>query len=69
MEIDALTKRGRGYKGKEKNKNDGQKTSCFVCGRVGHMAKGCWSRKRARAVRCPTTRARKGKAKAKEKPV
>ena len=39
MEIDALTKKGKGYEGKWKNKTDGQKTSCFVCGRVGHMAK------------------------------
>ena len=44
MEIDALTKKGKGYKGKGKGKNktDGQKTSCFVCGRVGHMANYCF---------------------------
>ena len=32
MEVDALTKKGsKRYKGKEKSKTDGQKTSCFVC--------------------------------------
>ena len=35
----ALTKTGKGYTGKAKSKTDGQKTSCCVCGRVGHMAK------------------------------
>ena len=38
MEIDALTKKGKG-KSKGKSKTDASKTSCFVCGRVGHMAK------------------------------
>ena len=43
MEIDALTKKGKGYKGKgAPSKTDGQKTSHFVCGRLGHMAKDCW---------------------------
>ena len=34
MEIDALTKKGKG-KSRGKSKTDGSKTSCFVCGRVG----------------------------------
>ena len=42
MEIDALTKKGKSHKGKGKSKTDGQKSSCFVCGRVGHMTKDCW---------------------------
>ena len=67
MEIDALTKKGKG-KNKGKSKTDGSKTSCFVCGRGGHMAKDCWSRTQAREVH-PTARARKAKAKAKERAV
>ena len=42
MEIDALTKKDKGYKGNEKSKTDAQKTTCFVCGRVGHMSKESW---------------------------
>ena len=42
MEIDALTKKGKSHKGKGKSKTDGQKPSCFVWGRVGHMTKDCW---------------------------
>ena len=42
MEIDALTKKGKSHKGKGKGKTDGQKPSCFVCGRIGHMTKDCW---------------------------
>ena len=37
MEIDPLTKKSKGCKGKGKSKTNGQKTSCFVCGRVGHI--------------------------------
>ena len=37
----ALTKTGKGYKGEANGKNDGQKTTCCVCGRGGHMAKDC----------------------------
>ena len=41
MEIDAKTKKGTG-KSRANGKTDGSKTSCFVCGRVGHMTKDCW---------------------------
>ena len=39
MESDALTKKGKGYKGKGKSNTDGLKTVCFVCGGVGPTAK------------------------------
>ena len=41
-EIDALTNKDTRYKGNEKSKTDAQKTTCFVCGRVGHMSKESW---------------------------
>ena len=41
MEIDALTKEGKSHKGIGKSKTDGQKTSCLVCGPVGHTTKDC----------------------------
>ena len=41
MEVDALTKEGKSHKGIGKSKTDGQKTSCLVCGRVGHVTKDC----------------------------
>ena len=42
MEIDASTKNGKSHKGEGKSKTDGQKSSCFVRGRVGHGSKDCW---------------------------
>ena len=42
MEIDALTKKGKSHIGRGKSKTDRHKSSCFVCGRAGHMTKGCW---------------------------
>ena len=42
MEIDALTKKGKSHKGKGKSETDGQKSSCFLCGRTCHMSKDCW---------------------------
>ena len=41
MESDALTKKGKNHKGKGKSKTDGQRPSCLVCGRMGHMSKDC----------------------------
>ena len=44
MEVDALTKRGNGHNGHGKPTHgvDGQTTSCFTCGRAGHLSKACW---------------------------
>ena len=52
MEIDAFTKKGKGHTGKGESKTDVQKTTCFVCGRVGHMTKDC---------SVPNNRGQKGK--------
>ena len=42
MDIDALTIEGSNHKEKGKSKADRQKSSCFGCGRVGHMIKELW---------------------------
>ena len=63
MEIDALTKKGKG-KSKGKSKTDGSKTSCFVCGRVGHMAKDCWFKDTSKGS-APNNKGKKGKGKGK----
>ena len=65
MEIDALTKKGKG-KSKGKSKTDGSKTSCFVCGRVGHMAKDCWFKDTSKGS-APNNKGKKGKGKGKGK--
>ena len=65
MEIDALTKKGKG-KSKGKSKTDGSKTSCFVCGRVGHMAKDCWFKDTSKGC-TPNNKGKKGKGKGKGK--
>ena len=65
MEIDALTKKGKG-KSKGKSKTDGSKTSCFVCGRVGHMAKDCWFKDTSKGC-APNNKGKKGKSKGKGK--
>ena len=44
MEIDALTKKGKSHRGKGKSEAERQKSSCFGCGRVGHIIKDCWSK-------------------------
>ena len=67
MEIDPLTKQGKGYKGKGKRKTDGQKRR--VASRADVLdtwPKIAGSRKRASVVPYPTTRASKAMAKAKE---
>ena len=65
MEIDALTKKGKG-KSKGKSKTDGSKTNCFVCGRVGHMAKDCWFKDTSKGS-APNNKGKKGKGKGKGK--
>ena len=65
MEIDALTKKGKG-KNKGKSKTDGSKTSCFVCGRGGHMAKDCWFKDTSKGS-APNSKGKKGKGKGKGK--
>ena len=41
IEIDALTQKGKGHKGKGKHTTDGQKLSCSICGCVGHVSEDC----------------------------
>ena len=65
MEIDALTKKGKG-KSKGKSKTDGSKASCFVCGRGGHMAKDCWFKDTSKGS-APNSKGKKGKGKGKGK--
>ena len=65
MEIDALTKKGKG-KSKGKSKTDESKTSCFVCGRVGHMAKNCWLKDTSKGS-APNNKGKRGKGKNKGK--
>ena len=65
MEIDALTKKGKG-KSKGKSKTDTSKTSCFVCGRVGHMAKDCWFKDTSKGS-APNNKGKKGRGKGKGK--
>ena len=65
MEFDALTKKGKG-KNKGKSKTDGSKTSCFVCGRGGHMAKDCWFKDTSKGS-APNSKGKKGKGKGKGK--
>ena len=60
-EIDALTKKGKG-KSKGKHKTDGQKTSCSVCGLVGHMTKDCWFKDSSKG-NTPDNKGKKGKGK------
>ena len=62
MEIDALTKKGKNHKGKGKSKTDGQKPSCFECGRVGHMTKDCWFKDTSKGS-TPNSKGKKGKGK------
>ena len=67
MEIDALTKKGKGYRGKGKNKKPMDRRRLAWCADVlAAWPKIAGSRKRTRTV-YPTTRA--GKAKAKERTV
>ena len=66
MEIDPLTKKGKSHKGRGKNKTDGQETSCFVCGRVGHMTKDCWIKDTSKG-NSPNSKGKKGKGKSKGK--
>ena len=61
-----MTKKGKSHKGKGMCKTDGQKTSCFVCGRVGHMTKDRWFKDTSKGVP-PNTRGRKGKGNSKGK--
>ena len=71
MEIDALTKKGKSHKGKGKHKTDGQKTSCSVCGRVGHMPRDCSFKDTSKGV-TPNNRSKKkvkARAQAKERTV
>ena len=65
MEIDTLTKKGKG-KSKGKSKTDASKTSCFVRGRVGHMAKHCWFKDTSK-VSAPNNKGKKGEGKGKGK--
>ena len=67
MEIDALTKKGKGHKGKEQSKTDGQKTSCFVCRRVGHMARDCWCKETSKGSAAPSNKGKRDKGKGKDK--
>ena len=66
MEIDALTKKGKSHKGKGKNKIDGQKSSCFTCGRAGHMTKDCGFKDTGKGGP-PSNKGKKGKGKGKGK--
>ena len=65
MEIDSLKKKGKG-KSKGKSKTDGSKTSCFVCGRAGHMSKDCWFEDTSKGS-APNNKGKKGKGKGKGK--
>ena len=67
MEIDALTKKGKGCKGKEKSKTDGLKTSCFVFRRVGHMSTDCWFKETSKGSVVPNNKGKKGRAQGKGK--
>ena len=66
MDIDALIKKGKSHKGEGKSKTNGQKSSCFVCGRVGHMTKDCWFKDTSKGAP-PINRGKKGKGKGKSK--
>ena len=61
--IDALTKRGKGHEGKERSETDGQKRSCFVCGR-GHMANASWFKETYKGS-APNNKGKKSKGKGK----
>ena len=48
----------------EPSKTDGLKTSCFVCGCVGHVAKDCWFKETTKGSG-PNNKREKGKGKGK----
>ena len=70
MEIDALTSKGKGHKGKRKlSKTEGTKTRCSVRGRLGHMSKDCWFKETNQRTNRnnfqPTNKGKTGKGKGK----
>ena len=66
METDALTKKGKNHKGQGKSKTDGQKPSCLVCGRTGHISRDCWF-KDTNKDGPPSNKGKKGKGTGKGK--
>ena len=64
LEIDALTRKGKGCKGKG-NRAKSKDRSCFVCGHVGHMAKDCWFKETSKGSGPNNNKGEKDKGKGK----